>query len=1331
MGLVLSTDIPKSSTTISRLCTSTGRVPSTVLSPIQNGSQSRDRRAVRNVTVRCWNVNGRLAQLMLLPNFRESVSYYDVNLFQETHFWPDTHETILAPAGYKVVAKSRKPHRDMRKNYGGVAAIVSDMLEFSVSDVLSAPDLLVLDFGAMLVFNAYILPSSGPWKEWADVHPLQSLNEKLAIATGMGKPILLMGDLNGRIGDLTAHSDHPMRFSVDEKVNSQGNHLLQMARDFDLQFLNGTIDMGPSSGNLTSFQPNGASVIDYAICDAGLAPFLKRMVVEERPAWADHAAICVELQVTVNSGAVLPRSRRKKSSFDDLPLVTELDRMLVRTLQSTVSDENALRLAYGLALVDGDMLRAWTDGSCLHNGTAYAAAGAGVFFGVGNGRNCSVRVCGSVQTNNRGELLALLKCLALASPRRTLQVFTDSEYVIKSVCVWGPKHAICGWTCKNGDILRDIALWLKWRVAPVCFVHIPAHSGNIYGDAADGLAKAGALLVPESQDYVRLCPPPLAVDFADCQCLCVPKPKVSWSLPTEPEAPPTQNRLIAIRRNTANVVSHRRRAYFRELQDVQLNRLLEARFASARFWAIYRKMADSKNVPVAVSLERLANAFRSRMNRSVTLPIWWDHHEWVRRKDLADSIPARTIDYSDGQWFSRPWVIADIEWCKDHIKTKGPGSASGLDESTYKLIMDLDNNEIVSLFNRAFDLLDGPTIWFRTLVMGILKRGRYPLDPDSYRAVALEGCLLKMLTMMIHKRMYDWAVLHNLLPRSQNGFRAGYRTNNNAFILRCAIDRALGDGKTLYVGFVDVSNAFPSTDQATLWIKLMKMGITGKLFDWLRMLYRKMEYMVIMGDMVSETFKSTVGVLIGDPASPTLWNLFLADFALSAHPDDVSLVTHFISHLEHADDMLLMSYSVDGLQHHFDGVFDYCCLNFLSVNAMKSWYMCFGRHRGATPSLTLGGDAVRATSSFTYVGVTFRSTHRNIFVDHYQAKADKARKCIYGILSVESLVHTLPPKMGRLLYTARVDPHLISGCEVIIDVDVPRLTSLYHLQYLFLRRLLHVQSRSMVVPLFTELGLMPLRYRRLILALRYLGYVIERPESDYVHVALRDSYELFTAGQSGWFSDLFLALNGLPIRVVLPGLRDLSTDVVEGLIKQVRRCCAIWLQRELDSSPKLYLIHGRLEPQDDKPPKRIICWFRHYLEVPIAKHRIALTRMILSDHCLAIERLRWADRYHPRVPRDQRFCRFCRTCIESVEHALFFCVENNMLRVLRAQFVVDLNKKWPGFGWVLPSNAVARLKLLVMNRETVPLLAKFVYEVLHLFNLTVLPRPSLPLISPA
>jgi hypothetical protein len=53
---------------------------------------------------------------------------------------------------------------------------------------------------------------------------------------------------------------------------------------------------------------------------------------------------------------------------------------------------------------------------------------------------------------------------------------------------------------------------------------------------------------------------------------------------------------------------------------------------------------------------------------------------------------------------------------------------------------------------------------------GILKQGRAVDDPESYRLVGLECCLLKILTLF-DGRLREWANANDIIPNTQNGFR--------------------------------------------------------------------------------------------------------------------------------------------------------------------------------------------------------------------------------------------------------------------------------------------------------------------------------------------------------------------------------------------------------------------------------------------------------------------------------------------------------------------------------------------------------------------------------
>ncbi|KAJ7181912.1 hypothetical protein C8R46DRAFT_1159228 [Mycena filopes] len=421
----------------------------------------------------------------------------------------------------------------------------------------------------------------------------------------------------------------------------------------------------------------------------------------------------------------------------------------------------------------------------------------------------------------------------------------------------------------------------------------------------------------------------------------------------------------------------------------------------------------------------------------------------------------------------------------------------------------------------------------------------------------------------------------------------------------------------------------------------MSASVTS--LDWMRMLYGRMEYVVTMGGAHSEAFHSDVGVLI------------------------------------------------EGLQRHLDTFGRWCGKNMLEANASKSWAMIFGPIPVEIPIFMLNGERIRFKDEFCYVGVTFQSTARNIFAAHYAAKASTARGTRYSVLGIEAYIGNLPPKEGRLLYMA--------GADVVVDVDDKSLEMLEKVQRNFLRRLLGLGQYSMRAPLFTELGLVPLRYRRLILTLRYLKYLISLKDTHYARIALEDSYTLYLNGQQGYWMDLAYALCRLRFPVDLPGLHELSAEVCEALGKAVYGAAMRDLQCDVDNSTRLYLLHGRLEPLEKDAPRAITAVLRHYLVLVVnSAHRKALTRILTSQHPLAVERLRYRSRAHRIiVPRNLRLCRFGCASVETVEHALFFCDKSERLNQLRTAFVLNICAKVPDILWVSADSATMVMRKLVFK----------------------------------
>lgn len=1285
----------------------------------------------QNISVLSWNIGGGLAAGLTHPNFRAYTAHHQILLFQETHLLPDQADTLDIPDNFRLLSRERRIASHLGRQWGGVAALVDRKLPVTLRSDLSGPDLLALDFGDFILLNVYLLPEGSPWQHWSAIHPVEKLASVLdAVAlVDSDKPVYMIGDMNGRIGCDAVAPHHPPRHSCDIVLNTRGRRLLSLVTAHDLTVLNGASQYGIGNDSWTSFQGadglSRRSVIDLCFASPTALPLVTGFQVESPAGWSDHSPLILTLRCPM-LGLSRANTSDTAPAFVRPPLPTEtpLDRRLIETLHSVPSADERLIKLYGPALLVTEPLKVYTDGSCLGNGSRQPQAGAGVYFGPNHQLNTSARVCGE-QTNNRGELFAVLLALSLAPLRRSLCIYTDSKYAIRSVVYWAPAHADCGWDCANSDILKSIQTCIQARPATVHFEYVKGHAGNVHNEASDNLAKIGARM-PLSSAVFPPCPPPQSISGHSAVST---GPKVTAGIAEtddDPDDPPPLKRQRQGLMSKVNVQNHRGRDAVRAVQADHQQKIVEAaRVGPGAFWDMTHKILDAKPKEITADFDAVARNFQQRMNPPEELPRQFSSDRLATHRLLASLIPDETEDVSEEQAFSSPFTAEDIAWAKNRIKERNLQSAKGYDGVAYKLILQIDNDALAGLLNECVASRDGPSVWFITLVIAIAKKGKSLDDPAGLRTVGLESCVLKLLTLLIHKRLYAWAEKRGVFPPSQNGFREGYRTNNNAFVLRCMIDRARALNKTLYVAFVDISNAFPSTEQNTLWLKLYNMGVSGSLFDWLRMLYTRMDYTVKLGDRTSDFFKALAGVLIGDPASPTLWNIYLADFRLLADADDPYLLGLLISHLEHADDMALCSYSAGGLQAHLDSFLRWCNDNFLVANALKSWILVFGPLPTIMPIFRLGEETVRVVDETAYVGLLFKSTTADVFQAHYAKKASSAEKVMHAIFGLERHLRDIPPEVGRALYMAQVDPILTSGCEVMLDVCPQHLDWLEKVQRRFIRRLLGIGDRSSVAALFTETNIVPIRYRRLMGAIGYLEYLSTPAVSLYARTAMLDSWNLCMEGHSGWAMDLMYVLRELPSPVQLPPLPEASPEDIRRVKKAVNHACRAWLQHEIEQSPKLYLLHGRLEPLGQGEYKAVVMYLRNYLRVINANHRKAVTRLLLSGHNLALERMRWADRYHESVPRERRLCRFCSAAVESPEHALLLCTGSEELVSLRDTFLTSIALVLPSLrDRISPSTAVICVQQILFREDTIQQAARFVYEVLEVYDKVPLAWPT-------
>lgn len=165
-------------------------------------------------------------------------------------------------------------------------------------------------------------------------------------------------------------------------------------------------------------------------------------------------------------------------------------------------------------LSNNKTINVYTDGACTNNGKPDARAGFGIWFGDNDERNTSESFTGP-QTNNRAELLAIIKALTILRDEieqgQPIIIYSDSSYSIRCCTTYGEKMSKKGWQTKGEDIpnrqLVEVAYNFVKKYNNIKFKHIRAHTGledehSIGNEHADRLANLS--IGVESCPYQRI-----------------------------------------------------------------------------------------------------------------------------------------------------------------------------------------------------------------------------------------------------------------------------------------------------------------------------------------------------------------------------------------------------------------------------------------------------------------------------------------------------------------------------------------------------------------------------------------------------------------------------------------------------------------------------------------------------------------------------------------------------------------------------------------------------------------------------------------------------------
>ena len=240
----------------------------------------------------------------------------------------------------------------------------------------------------------------------------------------------------------------------------------------------------------------------------------------------------------------------------------------------------------------------------------------------------------------------------------------------------------------------------------------------------------------------------------------------------------------------------------------------------------------------------------------------------------------------------------------------------------------------------------------------------------------------------------------------QAGFRPEFSTIDHIFSLYAIIEYYKSKNSRVCCAFVDYRKTFDLVKRSSLWIKMLKEGVNGKILAIIRNLYMKAISWVRCNNDLSSFFSCNIGVRQGENISPILFAIYLNDFQESLSKNYQGLHTlagDFQNELElfmklyillDADDTLIMAESSDDLQAALNGLYDYCKAWSLSMNISKTKVVIFSKVKVRRfPKLYLGEEEVDMAYDYVYLGVTFN--YNGTFTKAMEKQINQARKAMF------------------------------------------------------------------------------------------------------------------------------------------------------------------------------------------------------------------------------------------------------------------------------------------------------------------------------------------------
>ena len=527
----------------------------------------------------------------------------------------------------------------------------------------------------------------------------------------------------------------------------------------------------------------------------------------------------------------------------------------------------------------------------------------------------------------------------------------------------------------------------------------------------------------------------------------------------------------------------------------ETRKLIDAKTKNVK---LYWKMlsGQKKSSPCPVSTGDMYNHFLKISNPSDDF--------FTADTDISDEVK-RMIENDLECMYQELDMTINIEEVKSAIKDLKKGKSGGVDLLINELFVFDDamlHPYLVSLFNFVFESGIFPEKWSEGLLAPLHKKGNKS-SPDNYRGITLLSILGKIFTRILNNRLDCWAEKYQIYIEAQHGFRRGRGTTDSLFILQQIINQVLEDGKKLYAFFVDFSKAFDMVVHDNLWYKLLKNGISGKMFSIIQSMYTCLKTRVVNNGEKSDAFYCQLGVRQGECLSPFLFAMYINDLEQCIDSPNFGITIAHVRFLLllYADDVVIFAETATDLQSAINRLYEYCNRWKLQINTSKSYILVFSRGRAnPSPIWKYGEISIPVVSQVKYLGLIFSSNGSS--QQTQLTLSEQASKAVFSLHKKLCRFKCLSISIIIDLFDKFIDPILNYGSEAWGFHPAPNIE---RVQLRFYKRILGVKGTTQNDFIYGLLGRVPMIIHRQYRIVKYWTKIVQGKKPLYVNVLYMSS----------------------------------------------------------------------------------------------------------------------------------------------------------------------------------------------------------------------------------